>query len=67
MYITFEDYIRWYSPISENVFERLAIEACRTMDKYTTGIDSVRKLKKAFPAMMFDRLSPCSGILSLRK
>ena len=49
MYITFEDYIRWYSPIEENIFERLAVEACRTMDKYTTGIDSVRKLKKAFP------------------
>ena len=25
------------------------------------------ELKKAFPAMKFDRLSPCSGILSLRK
>ena len=49
MYITFEDYIRWYSPIDENIYERLAIEACRTMDKYTTGIYSVRKLKKAFP------------------
>ena len=49
MYITFEDYIRWYSPIDENIYERLAIEACRTKDKYTTGIDSVRKLKKAFP------------------
>lgn len=49
MYITFEDYIRWYSPIEENVFERLAVEASRIMDKYTTGIDSVRKLKKAFP------------------
>ena len=25
------------------------------------------ELKKTFPAMTFDRLSPCSGILSLRK
>ena len=25
------------------------------------------ELKKVFPAMTFDRLSPCSGILSLRK
>lgn len=25
------------------------------------------ELKEAFPAMTFDRLSPCAGILSLRK
>lgn len=49
MYIALEDYVRWYSPIPENIFERLAIEACRTMDKYTTGLDNVRKLKEAFP------------------
>ena len=49
MYIALEDYVRWYSPIPENIFERLAIEACCTMDKYTTGLDNVRKLKEAFP------------------
>lgn len=49
MYITYEDYIKWYDPIDQPIFNRLAFEACRVMDKYTTGIDNVRKLKKHFP------------------
>ena len=33
----------------EQVFSRLAWDACRRMDALTTGVDGVRKLKVAFP------------------
>lgn len=49
MYITYEDYIKWYDPIDQTIFNRLAFEACRVMDKHTTGVDGVRKLRDHFP------------------
>lgn len=49
MYITFEEYNTLYDPIDENTFNRLAFDACRVMDKHTTGIDNVKKLRKFMP------------------
>ena len=49
MYITFDDYKKFYDPIDERLFNRLAFEACRCMDIHTTGIDGVKKLRKHFP------------------
>ena len=47
MYINYDQYVKLYRPV-EN-FELLQFEACRYLDKYTTGIDGVKKLKIAFP------------------
>lgn len=49
MYIRYEDYVNLYDPIDDRVFNRLAYDACRHIDKLTTGIDGVKKLKVAFP------------------
>ncbi len=49
MYITLEDYTRWFEPIDASTFDRLAFEANKLMDKYTTGVDGVRKLRDFFP------------------
>ena len=49
MYITFEDYTKFYDPIDERLFNRLAFDACRYVDIHTTGIDNVKKLKLYFP------------------
>jgi len=51
MYITFDDYVGlyWTDRITPEAFTRIAIEAQRIMDMYTTGIDSVKKLQVAFP------------------
>lgn len=49
MYITFDEYTKFYDPIDERLFNRLAFEACRYMDIHTTGIDNVKKLKQYFP------------------
>ena len=50
---------------------RAELEACRAQSGTCWDKDEIYfvydELKKAFPAMTFDRLSPCSGILSLRK
>lgn len=50
---------------------RAELEACRAQSGDRWDKDEIYfvydELKKAFPAMTFDRLSPCSGILSLRK
>lgn len=50
---------------------RAELEACRVQSGDRWDKDEIYfvydELKKAFPAMTFDRLSPCSGILSLRK
>lgn len=48
MYITFAEYFNLYEVIDENLFDRLAFDACRVMDLHTTGIDNVKKLQK-FP------------------
>lgn len=49
MYITLEDYTKFYDPIDERLFNRLAFDACRYVDIHTTGIDNVKKLKLYFP------------------
>lgn len=49
MYLTFDEYTALYDPIEERDFNRLAFEACRTVDKLTSGVDGVKKLKVAFP------------------
>ena len=50
MYATYETYVQLYGDgITEQEFQRFAIEAERAMDIATTGIDNVRKLKIAFP------------------
>ena len=50
---------------------RAELEACRAQSGTCWDKDEIYfvydELKKAFRAMTFDRLSPCSGILSLRK
>ena len=48
-YITSEEYKQIYAPMDEQLFNRLAFDACRIMDIHTTGIDNVKKLKKYFP------------------
>lgn len=50
MYLTYQKYTAIYGPIDEMVFNRLCYGACKQIDKYTTGIDGVQKLKYAFPA-----------------
>lgn len=50
MYITLNEYAALYEAMDEKVFNRLNREATRTVDRYTTGIDNVKKLKIAFPA-----------------
>lgn len=49
MYITYIEYFNIYDRIDENLFNRLAFDACRVMDIHTTGIDNVKKLQKYFP------------------
>lgn len=49
MYISYQDYIALYDPMDEKVFNRLEYDACRYMDRLTTGLDGVKKLKSAFP------------------
>lgn len=47
MYIDFDQYVKLYGTV-EN-FDLLQFEASRYLDKYTTGVDGVKKLKIAFP------------------
>lgn len=49
MYITYDEYTAIYDPIEEKLFNRLAYDACRELDRQTTGADGVKKLKSAFP------------------
>lgn len=50
LYIRIEDYTKLYGDIDSGVFDRLAFDACRQLDRLTTGIDGVKKLKLAMPA-----------------
>lgn len=54
MYITSVEYGELYSPMDEQMFRRLSIDACRVMDLHTTGIDNVKKLQKFFPTDEYD-------------
>ena len=49
MYIQYEDYKELYDPVDEKTFARISYDACRHIDRLTTGIDGVKKLKTAFP------------------
>lgn len=57
MYITYDEYTALYSPVDGNLFSRLAFEACRYIDRFTTGVDGVRKLSNAFPDDEYDAKS----------
>ena len=50
-YIDYEYYTALYGDdsLDENYFNRLAFDAERKIDNYTTGIDGVKKLRIAFP------------------
>lgn len=49
MYITIEEYKAIYGEISEADFNRVAYDACQEVDRQTTGIDNVKKLRDFFP------------------
>ena len=49
MYIRYEYYKALYDPVNEKAFTRFSFDACRHIDRLTTGIDGVKKLKIAFP------------------
>jgi hypothetical protein len=49
MYITYSEYTELYAPVDEKVFNRLALRASRHIDRLTTGVDGVKKLRVAFP------------------
>lgn len=50
MYIQYDEYTSLYDPIDAKLFNRLSYDACRYLDRLTTGVDGVKKLKVAFPA-----------------
>ena len=50
MYITIDKYIALYGVIEESAFNRFSFEACKYIDRATTGIDGVKKLKAYFPS-----------------
>lgn len=49
MYISYKEYTALYDYFDEKLFNRLAFDACRYIDRLTTGVDGVKKLKVAFP------------------
>ncbi len=55
-YVSYEYYKSLYGEdsISETEFNRISWEAEREIDKSTTGIDNIRKLKVAFPVCEYD-------------
>lgn len=50
MYIEFSEYAALYNPPDFTAFNRLAYQACSIIDRHTTGVDGVKKLRVAFPA-----------------
>ena len=50
MYISKADYESLYDSMEEKLFNRLASDACRCIDRLTAGADGVKKLKVAFPS-----------------
>jgi hypothetical protein len=63
MYITYNEYAALYGVIDEKVFTRLSFDACRCLDRLTTGVDGVNKLRDAFPVDEYDSQSVkhCAG------
>ena len=49
MYITYEEYTALYDTIEEKVFNRISYDACKCLDRHTTGADGVKKLRDYFP------------------
>lgn len=49
MYITYSEYTQLHGAVDNIGFSRLAFNACRYLDRLTTGVDGVKKLKVAFP------------------
>lgn len=49
-YAEFDLYQSLYPCADESTYHRLSWEAARELDRQTTGLDNVRKLKIAFPA-----------------
>lgn len=50
MYADREHYNSLYDEIDAQTYNRVGWQAAKLLDKYTTGIDGVRKLQKAFPS-----------------
>lgn len=50
MYITFSEYAELYGAIQQPLFNRLAYEASKYIDRYTTGADNVKKLRTYWPS-----------------
>lgn len=50
MYADREYYNSLYDEIDAQIYNRVGWQAAKLLDKYTTGIDGVRKLQKAFPS-----------------
>lgn len=48
MYISYDEYAALYGSV--DCFDRLCYDACRHIDRLTTSVDGVKKLKVAFPA-----------------
>ena len=69
-YITRSRYVELYGDIDPFEFERLSFDASRLMDKMTTGIDNVKKLKTAMPTDEDDAeavVMCCGKLISLMK
>lgn len=49
MYIQYEEYTSLYDLMDKEIFNRLSFDACRYLDRFTSGVDGVKKLKVAFP------------------
>ena len=67
-YITKNRYVELYGDIDSFEFERLSFDASRLMDKMTTGIDNVKKLKTAMPTDEDDAeavMMCCAKLISL--
>lgn len=50
MYADIEYYNSLYDEIDAQTYNRHGWHAAKLLDKYTTGVDGVRKLQKAFPS-----------------
>lgn len=63
MYITFQEYTALYDFIGEKAFNRLSFEACKYIDRLTTGVDGIKKLKVAMPTEDDDKaaVSMCAA------
>lgn len=48
-YIRRDYYESLYGDIPDTDFNRISWDACRILDRYTTGVDGVKKLKVFFP------------------